>query len=196
MSRRRTRVTGVGRIVRKLREITEAVGRRTMKNGVDEAAKRILKDARANVPTDTKLLKKALGKKLKVYKKRLVAVGIVGPRKHMTGKKGSRTRTKKFQTRTDSKGREVTQDPLKYAHLVEFGTRPHRLHKGASLDLRREAGRETAKFEAAGLFEHHPMHPGARPQPFLRPAFDRNRSVAKALLARMLGAALKKFRRK
>lgn len=57
--------------------------------------------------------------------------------------------------------------PRAYAHLVEFGTRPHRTGKGSSLGDRKQRGRS---------------HPGARPQPFMRPAFDTKGEEAKKLI--------------
>lgn len=45
------------------------------------------------------------------------------------------------------------------AHLIELGTQPHSVKKGASV--------------RKGIFVgHKPFHPGTRPRPFVRPAFD------------------------
>lgn len=54
--------------------------------------------------------------------------------------------------------------PRSYAHLVEFGTRPHSLGKGSMLD----PFRRSAKVKN----QHGATHPGTAPQPFMRPAFD------------------------
>lgn len=48
---------------------------------------------------------------------------------------------------------------MRIAHLVEFGTAPHSLAKGAS---RRKNY----------LQDRPPFHPGTRPHPFFRPAFE------------------------
>ena len=48
---------------------------------------------------------------------------------------------------------------MRIAHLIEFGTQPHSLRKGASVRKRIFIG------EA-------PMHSGDRPEPFFRPAFE------------------------
>lgn len=47
------------------------------------------------------------------------------------------------------------------AHLVEFGTRPHEIKP-----------RNSPSLFFAGLFRKLIRHPGARPKPFIRPAFD------------------------
>lgn len=52
----------------------------------------------------------------------------------------------------------------RYAHLVEYGTKPHRMGKGA---ITRIYPRSKAEQKAVGA-----MHPGARPRPYLRPALD------------------------
>lgn len=50
-------------------------------------------------------------------------------------------------------------DAMRIAHLIEFGTAPHSLARGAS---RRK------NF----LQDQPPFHPGTRPHPFFRPAFE------------------------
>jgi len=51
-----------------------------------------------------------------------------------------------------------------YAHLIEYGTEPHALKKGAK--------RKSGKYQDGSL------HPGIAPQPFMRPAFDGQSSAA------------------
>ncbi len=58
---------------------------------------------------------------------------------------------------------KVARSARAYAHFVEFGTRPHSVGKGSKLV--RGIGR--------GL-----KHPGAKAQPFMRPAFDTKKFVA------------------
>lgn len=57
------------------------------------------------------------------------------------------------------------------AHLVEFGTRPH-------FQPRR----------LGGIY-----HPGARPKPFMRPAFESHRIEAMEILAKEILAGLERF---
>lgn len=51
-----------------------------------------------------------------------------------------------------------------YAHFVEHGTRPHAVGKGS---IARQWKRSTREVVQKGG-----MHPGARPRPFMRPAFE------------------------
>lgn len=52
---------------------------------------------------------------------------------------------------------------MRIGHLVEFGTQPHSLRKGASVRKRIFVGEP-------------PMHAGDRPEPFFRPAFEMTKS--------------------
>lgn len=61
--------------------------------------------------------------------------------------------------------------PTKYAHLVEYGTAPH--------DNGRKDGR---------------THPGSRPQPFLRPAWDASRDRILAEMKKILMATIEEGR--
>jgi HK97 gp10 family phage protein len=176
-------LSGVPKLVRKLAELDKKVCKKALRDGVNEATKPILKDARARVPVDTKLLKKALGRKVVSYRVGLSVVGIVGVRKHMEGKKGQRKRGSKWRVKvgTDSAGKPVYMDPIKYAHLVEFGTRPHAIAKGDRLARK---GRKGKKVQLGG------RHPGTKPHPFLRPAMDGGRRAAVATVKRFLQAAI------
>lgn len=51
-----------------------------------------------------------------------------------------------------------------YAHMVEYGTQPHHMGKGAITTVFKRS-KKTANPVGA-------MHPGARPRPFMRPAYD------------------------
>jgi hypothetical protein len=57
--------------------------------------------------------------------------------------------------------------PMRIAHLIEFGTQPHSLKRGASV--------------RKGIFVGQPpMHPGDPPEPFMRPAFEATKDRVKA----------------
>jgi HK97 gp10 family phage protein len=58
---------------------------------------------------------------------------------------------------------KIARSARAYAHFVEFGTRPHSVGKASKL----------VKGVQRGL-----RHPGAKPKPFLRPAFDTKKFVA------------------
>ena len=72
------------------------------------------------------------------------------------------------------------------AHLVEFGTAPHRIEP-------RRKGKVLA-FEVNGetVFTTHVDHPGARQQPFLRPAGDTKAQEAVDRIGENLGKGLER----
>ena len=56
-------------------------------------------------------------------------------------------------------------DEAWYARFVEFGTGPHRIERNAARGL---------EIENDDIFASNADHPGAKSQPFLRPALDEN----------------------
>lgn len=184
----RLRMKGVPELIRTLREIDKKVAKKALRDGVQESTKPILKDAKAKVRVDTKLLKKSLGRKVKSYKGGEVIAGIVGVRKGTKGKKGNRTRTDKFrvQVGTDAKGKAIYMDPIKYAHLVEFGTRPHSVGSG---DMLKRKGRKAGQVQRGG------KHPGSKPYPFMRPALQKNKGGSKVAIRRAITDAIKAQRK-
>ena len=68
-----------------------------------------------------------------------------------------------------------------YAHIIEFGSRPHLI----------KAKRGGALFIAGSLIKEV-MHPGTRPQPFVRPAFDAKATEAIAAVAAQIRKRLTK----
>lgn len=108
-----------------------------------------------------------LGKSLGITSKKYPRTGTVwvamGPRHGFRGVVAER------DVETGRIVRYRLEDPTKIAHLVEFGTRPHSITRGARLG-RRDA-RPGSK-AALGVQKGPVLHPGTRPQPFLRPAHD------------------------
>lgn len=79
--------------------------KKVVRYGVGRGGAALRKAVRLTAPTETKALRKSIGSKVKVFPSG-VAVAIVGPRTHykLIGPDGKVRR------------------PVKYAHLVEFGT--------------------------------------------------------------------------
>jgi HK97 gp10 family phage protein len=65
-------------------------------------------------------------------------------------------------------GPDSQSKAVRYAHLVEFGTAPH-------LEPKRKI-----------------MHPGARPRPFLRPAFEETKEAVARIWGEQIGPAIEK----
>ncbi len=108
------KITGMRELNRTLERLPKELIRSSENAVLRAGAKPIEKAAKAKVTTDTGLLKKAIG--IRVKKVNGVNSARIGPR---TGFKG-----KSLGKRKDKKGVETErfQDPNKYSHLVEFGT--------------------------------------------------------------------------
>lgn len=117
----RDSVTGMDAIKAQLRELPRKLAVRLEKKAINEAGKLVLQRAKAMAPVreDRRggykggLLRKSLGRKVKVYRNRGIIVAIVGARKE-----GFR---RQIGTRRD--GTPIFANPTKYLHLVEAGTR-------------------------------------------------------------------------
>lgn len=98
------KITGVNKLLRKLKGYPKKVVNQFIRSTMRKSCDIVIKTAKINVPVDTGLLKKSIGRK--VLKKRSAAMGIVGARLEF-GKKS----------------RETKKKPFKYLHLVETGTK-------------------------------------------------------------------------
>ena len=176
-------VKGVEEAIEALAQIKRSIANRILRTAMRKAAKPIWDAAKSNVAVETGLLKKSLFAKVKTYPSG-VTVAVVGPRKgfKMAATKGVRkagsATAKRF---AKSQGR----NPTKYAHLVEGGTKPHALGSGSRLTLGRKS------YTRAGP-QSGRRHPGARAQPFLKPAMDANVGQAKEIIIATINAELAK----
>jgi len=98
-------LTGLDKMLSRLDKLDKKIKRTTLTKAIRAACKPIIKAARSKVRKRTGLLKKGLG--VKLWRKGMGSgiMGIIGPRRGV-GKTVD--------------GKEVM--PVKYAHLVEFGT--------------------------------------------------------------------------
>lgn len=105
----RAKIDGLSDVTERLKNIDKGIRKKALRKACGAAGTIILKAAKARARKDTGLLRKSLGKKVKVYSSG-VGVAVIGPRLgfRQTVKRG---------------GREMTANPVKYAHLVELGTR-------------------------------------------------------------------------
>lgn len=166
---------------RKLDELPDRVFRKVIKKASNRAMSPVLKTAKARAPKETGLLRKSLGKKSKVYKRAGVQVTLVGPR---TG----------FREEVMVEGPDGlmkdTRDPVKYAHLVEFGTAPHEI--GAErqryvYDYSKPKGSRKKKVDTK---VNQYTHPGSPPHPFMRPAFDENKAAIESIFRQETAAGV------
>lgn len=144
---------------------------------VNKALDPVLSAAKALVRKRTGLLQKSLGKRLRQY--RGTFVGITGPRTGSQTTGRGRKRKKKLSA-LGLKFKAAGVMPSKYAHLLEKGTRPHSLRKGSKLlrkglNLLAKAGVRLGRW-----------HPGARPYPFMRPAWLSQQAQVESVLTTQL----------
>jgi HK97 gp10 family phage protein len=180
---------GLDEVLRRFAGI-EKVFRAATRKGINEATKLVLSAAKANVPRRTGSLKKSLGRKVVALKgDRKGYIGIVGPRKDISEKERGRLQREfeqgkrkrppggpKFRKVVKHKGREILVNPVKYAHLVEYGTKPS-IAKGKVLsDGETVFGKRTK---------------GSAPRPFLRPAWEGNKAACELVILAELRDALK-----
>ena len=95
---------GIEDMQRRLKELGTKKALRAPAAAVRAGSKIIINKSRSAAPIDTGTLKKSLGQKIKTYRSSKVVVSIFG------------VRNKLYIT---PKGK---RNPVKYAHLVEFGT--------------------------------------------------------------------------
>ena len=109
----RFRIDGIPELKQILQQLPQAATRRAMRAAVVVATTPLLERTRQLVPDgpySTGLLRKSIGRRVRVYGSRNVVFSAIGVRRGF----------KKLVTR---KGREMLANPRKYAHLVELGFR-------------------------------------------------------------------------
>jgi hypothetical protein len=141
-----------------------SVVKKAARKGMNQATKRVLAEAKANVPEDTKALKKALGRKVKVYQQ--AVIGVIGARRDVKGKPRKYAR----EVRRGGRRRKLEMVvPANYLLLVERGTRPHAVGKGSSLSRGEKS--QTGS-----------THPGTKARPFMLRSWLRSEDEAKRLV--------------
>ena len=151
-------------LVEKLAGLDRKVARKALKAGINDGTKAVLWDAKARTPRRTGLLRKSLGRKVKSYRGGAVIVGVIGPRRG-------------FRMVIDGK----PVNPVKYAHLVEYG--------------RREVVPKKKKVLAdkVGKVIYGRKVRAVAPRPFMRPAWESNKGRVVEFVVERLRAAIKEF---
>lgn len=111
------RVEGLDAVLKALAAADKKVRKKGVRKMAAEGGKLVLKRAKQLVPRETGLLKKSLGRKVKAYPKSGVAVAVIGPRNE------AKFRQQVTRTRGRRAPRTLIANPVRYAHLVEGGTR-------------------------------------------------------------------------
>lgn len=98
------RILGVPEVMRQLETLKRTARNKHVRKGVNDGTKLLLKAVKSRCPTESGLLKKSLGRKVKAYKAAIV--GLVGPRRG-------------YKREVKIGGKTEVRDPSKYAHLAE-----------------------------------------------------------------------------
>lgn len=175
----------VARLAEKLAALDKKAVRRALKAGINEITKVVAKDAKSRVPKRTGQLKKSIGRKVTVKKDGSKVIGFVGPRSGF---------------RVVING--VPVNPIKYAHLVEFGRREvvagkakgkatgKKVLSGDGRPLTGKAAKQAGPFRRVIFGKRVRSVP---PRPFLRPAWDAISGSASGILVRHLEKAIRDF---
>jgi len=188
-----TTIRGAKDLTLTISELEAKHFRKAARKAVNEGTKLILAAAKANVSIRTGSLRKSLGRKVKAFKNGTGYYGIVGPRKdnkakiaqsvrdHAAGKRKTILKSR-FRKTIKYKGREITVNPVKYAHLVEFG--------------RRAAVVRKRKVMSDGAVVFGTKIKSIPPRPFLRPAWDQNKAAVEAIVRKEMAKAVTEAGRK
>lgn len=109
----KVKLDGLTALLRELKHVDAKVAKKAVRKATLAGAKIINKGAKRRARRRTGALARSIGQKVKVYRPSGTAVAIVGPRK------GSKVVV-------NVNGKPIPIDPVKYAHLVEYGTQHSR----------------------------------------------------------------------
>lgn len=147
--------------VAQFKQSLTALGERVVpvaKKALGAASRIVVKATRQGAPKVTRRLANSIGSATRTYRNRggwgeaVTVVSFIGPTKAAGGKYP------------------------RYAHLVEFGTKPHWQNFAPM---------------PGGMVLQHWQHPGAKPKSFLRPAFEANKTAALNAIAAELEKGIK-----
>lgn len=148
-------------LIERIRDLDKKAARAAIRKGMNEVTKIVNKDAKANVPKRTGMLRKSIGRKVVISRDGKQVVGIVKPR---AGDKYVGV----------VNGKKI--NPRKYAHLVEYGRVSVKIKKKKALS-------DGTKFFGTQV-------KAVAPRPFLRPAWEKNKGNAVALVRAELTKAI------
>jgi len=109
---------GLDQVMRAVQDLGRRKAGAIQRKAMTAGGQEVLAEMREDAPRDKRVLAKSLGKKIKVYRDNGVAVAIVGPRSDY----------QRDVTIGKRKQRTITRRPVRYAHLVDRGTRRSRAY--------------------------------------------------------------------
>jgi HK97 gp10 family phage protein len=164
-----------------------SVQKKLTRMAMSAAVRVVAKEAKRLAPRDSGLLKESIGSKSKTYDSG-VTVGIVGPRRGFRRTVDRRAWQSGERALASGKRQVVYKtlkriaDPANYAHLVEYGTKPHTLGGGSSLRAKGTL--------AAG--QYGATHPGTTGQRFMARSWENKKGEAMAKFNQTLAAGVRR----
>ena len=162
-------IAGLSELNKLLQELPVRIERNIIQSGIRNAANIFRDRARANAPQENGILKKAI--KTAVNTK----YGLTKATIYID-------RTKRYTVRVGSGKNKTTRSSTAfYAHFIEFGTGT--FYSGSGSRSKRQPykipkpGKKRLTMPDGGV-RTSVEHPGIRPQPFMRPAFDGGQNQA------------------
>lgn len=159
----------VDKMLRNLGQVSDRTEKRGASAAVRAGGTSMIKAIRNRAPVRTGTLKKNITQKVKTYRS--------GNKVSIIGAKSVKVPIKVVDG-LDGEIKSKYANPANYFHLVEYGTKPHR--------MTRKLGKGKATFR----------HPGAKANPFARSAWSSNTSMAKRAVVSKLSAFMEKEAKK
>lgn len=149
-------INGLSELYKQLQELPAKIESNVMRGALRSGAAVFKTEAQRLVPVDTGRLRDSIRVSVRLRRGRVEA----------SIKAGGRTSKKVVRKMDNGRLRVVYENPW-YAHLVEFGTASHTIKPKGKRGLWTGSG-----------WSQKVDHPGARRQPFMRPAFDGRHQAA------------------
>lgn len=162
-------VTGLAELQKALDQFPAAVERNIMRGALRAGASVIAEEARRLVPVNTGQLRESIRVSVRVSNGRIIASVKAGGRYKVYSRSKA---IKGAAYRTAKPGGGFEYHAPFYAHFVEFGTASHAI-----------AAKTGKGLFVNGQMIHSVNHPGARPKPFMRPAFHSKAQAAVEAMA-------------
>lgn len=167
-----TYVTGDAEFIKLCADLSYKVKNKIARKVLLFEAKRFLPMSQALIPVKSGALKRSMIVAVKVSTRKGWIRVSYGPKKERTVLDTKTGQTGLFRGRMSlaaAQQYKVLQDPTRYAHLVELGTRAHKVTAKGPYMLRSKA---TGKSYGRSAMV------SAKPHPFMRPVFDSNAAGA------------------
>lgn len=146
------RIEGQKEVLRKFRALEKKGARRAVRKAVRAGAAPEVKEAKRNAPRETGLLKKAIGLKFKSYRGGQFVLAVIGAKSRKDATTG--------------------RNPVKYVHLVDGGTKAHRIPRASRKVILKWTDESGDAFYSPIVF-----HPGTKPTQFMLRSFRNTRAL-------------------